>query len=185
MADGDTIEYEGRHLLFGRKANGWEYVSRRYARGVVGVLGLDQRRQVLLVEQWRFPVGQSVFELPAGLAGDEPGREDEPLVTAAKREFLEETGCEAAQWISLGEGCTGAGMTDEKVTLFLACGIQQIRDQSVYGMGRESIRVHRVPLPEVIPFLQDRQEEGASIDFKIFAALYLARQHPAFESDIS
>lgn len=165
---------EGRHLDFWRTAGrGWEFVSRKGSRGVVGIVAVDEERRVLLVEQWREPVAGLVVELPAGIAGDE-GDPDEPLLAAAQRELREETGCVAEEWQELGAGCSSAGLTDEMIVLFLATHLRQVEEREVYGVGQERIRLHRVPGGRLNAFLQERQAAGSQVDFKVYAGVLLA-----------
>lgn len=177
MSSDSQILHTGRFLEM-RSRDGWEFVTRANASGVVGVLAVTALREVLLVEQFRPPIGRAVIELPAGLAGDEPLQKEEPLLTAAKRELLEETGYEARSWYSLGDGPSSAGLTDETVTLFLASGLLKVRELDHFGVGRERIRLYCVPIGEVRDFLAKRQKEGVAVDFKIAAALYLSQTHP-------
>lgn len=165
---------EGRHLDFCRTAGrGWEFVSRKGSRGVVGIVAMDEARRVLLVEQWREPVAGLVVELPAGIAGDE-GDADEPLLAAAQRELKEETGCVAEAWQELGAGCSSAGLTDERIVLFLATHLRQVEEREVYGVGQERIRLYRVPVGRLNAFLQERQAAGSQVDFKVYAGVLLA-----------
>lgn len=174
------VLHAGRFLEL-RSRSGWEYAARSNASGVVGILAVTPSREILLVEQFRPPVGKFVLELPAGLAGDEPLQAGEPLLTAARRELLEETGHEARRWHSLGDGPSSAGLTDETVTLFLATGAIQVRHLEHFGVGNERIVLHRVAIAEVADFLARRQREGVAVDFKIAASLFLAQRHPMME----
>lgn len=174
MSDPSEREiHEGKFLSYRVTDGGWEYVTRSNAKGCVAVLALTDDKRVVLTEQFRPPVGRSVIELPAGLAGDIPLQEDEPLLTAAQRELKEETGYVAKNWTNLGEGTSSAGLTDEFVTLFYATGLTRMGEGG--GTGSEDIRVHYVPQADVPRWCRDRQAEGIRVDFKIFAALYLAR----------
>ncbi|MEQ8849965.1 NUDIX hydrolase [Botrimarina sp.] len=167
--DGDPITlYAGRHLTL-RERDGWEYVSRVTGRPAVGVVAVTDGHEVVLVEQPRPPVGRSVVELPAGLAGDTAGAEDEPLLAAAQRELLEETGYTASRWTELVIGYSTPGLTDEAIQLYLAEGLT--REGPGGGHGGEQITVHHVPLAHVIPWLQQRD---AAADLKLFAGLYAA-----------
>ena len=83
--------------------------------GAVAVLAL-QDDQVLLVNQYRHPVGRRLDELPAGLL-DVSG---EPGLAAAQRELVEEAGYEARQWDVLLDVLTSPGMTDESIRVYLA-----------------------------------------------------------------
>lgn len=181
MEGKDEILSKGRFLATIRTPGGWEYATRVNAKGCVAVLAITDDQHVLLTEQFRPPVGRPVIELPAGLAGDIPLQEDEPLLVAAKRELKEETGYEAKHWSMLLEGTSSAGLTDEVATLFLARGLLKVGEGG--GVDGENIRIHRVPERDVVSWCRDRQAEGKGVDFKIFAALYLARfAHPPRES---
>tara|TARA_R110002096_G_scaffold113697_6_gene246901 strand:- start:1497 stop:2057 length:561 start_codon:yes stop_codon:yes gene_type:complete len=167
------IVHQGRFLTYCQTANGWEYVTRSNARGAVAILAVTDDKRVVLVEQFRPPVGRSVIELPAGLAGDIPLQEEEPLLSAAKRELKEETGYEAKNWRMLSEGTSSAGLTDEFVSMFYATGLTRMTEGG--GVEGENIKVHFVAQMDVPKWCRDRQSEGKYVDFKIFAALYLAR----------
>jgi 8-oxo-dGDP phosphatase len=84
--------------------------------GAVGVVALDDRGRVMVVEQYRHPVGRRLTELPAGLL-DVDG---EPALAAAKRELAEEAGLAADTWHVLVDALTSPGFTDEAIRLYLA-----------------------------------------------------------------
>ena len=84
--------------------------------GAVGIVALDERGRVLLLRQYRHPVGQLLWEPPAGLL-DEPG--EEPLA-AAKRELHEEAHVRAERWNVLLDIFTSPGMSSEAVRIYLA-----------------------------------------------------------------
>ncbi len=169
----DPILHEGRHLIFRSTEHGWEYISRRRVKGCVAILAMTDDKRVVLTEQFRPPVGRRVIELPAGLAGDIPLQEDEPLVVAAKRELKEETGYEARNWTVLTEGPSSAGQSDEVITFFYATGLTKMTEGG--GVGGEEISVHYVHQADIPAWCRDRQRAGVLVDSKIFAALYLAR----------
>jgi ADP-ribose pyrophosphatase len=93
--------------------------------GAAGVLPLLPDGRVLLVRQHRHAVGKSLWEIPAGKL--EAGEES---LSCAKRELLEETGCEAASWERISSFYTSPGFTDERMTLFLARDVESIADRS-------------------------------------------------------
>ena len=126
---------------------------------------------LLLVEQRRVAVHGQVIELPAGLVGDTAAARGEPLVTAARRELIEETGYEAERMIELASGPIAVGVTSEVVTFFHAQGLRRIGAGG--GDDTEEIVVHEVPLDELHPWLAARRRDGALVDPKLFAGLYL------------
>ncbi len=93
-------------------------VLRQYVRhtGAVGILALDEHDRVLLVRQYRHPVGYELYELPAGLL-DVPG---EPPVDCARRELAEEADLTAARWDVLIDWFNSPGGSDEAIRVFLA-----------------------------------------------------------------
>jgi ADP-ribose pyrophosphatase len=74
--------------------------------------------QVLLLKQYRYAVGGTLYEIPAGRL--EPGELPE---ACARRELLEETGCTAEFLAPLTSMFTTPGFTDERIHLFLATGL--------------------------------------------------------------
>ncbi len=94
--------------------------GREYIRhpGGVGIVALTDDRQVLLVQQHRYPYGEVVTEIPAGKR--DPG---EAPLTTAQRELEEETGMQAEEWVPLGAMYPSPGYTDEVDYLFLATGL--------------------------------------------------------------
>jgi ADP-ribose pyrophosphatase len=84
--------------------------------GAVGVLALDAADRVLLIRQYRHPVGYLLWEAPAGLR-DVAG---EPLQATAQRELIEETGYGAETWHVLVDTFTSPGMSNERMRIFLA-----------------------------------------------------------------
>ena len=108
-----------------QKIGNWEFVSRTTRRPAVAIVAIDKEDHLILVEQFRPPVDSNVIELPAGLAGDVVGAEDEPLLAAAKRELEEETGYTSNQWRRVTNGLSSAGLTDESTEIFVAEGIEK------------------------------------------------------------
>jgi len=90
--------------------------------GAVAVLAMDKQRNIVMVYQYRHPVGRRLWELPAGLLdlGGEP-----PHISAA-RELKEEAGLEATDWRVLVDLITAPGFSDESVRVYLATGITDV-----------------------------------------------------------
>jgi ADP-ribose pyrophosphatase len=163
------ILFRGKFLNLVKK-EGWEFVERVGSTGIVAIVAITDQNELILVEQYRAPVGKRVIELPAGLVGDVKGEESEELVKAAQRELLEETGYEASQWSFLTEGPPSAGLSSEVISFFKARNLKRIHEGG--GDGNESIQVHMVPLSDIKSWLRKKEKEGALIDYKIYAGLY-------------
>jgi 8-oxo-dGTP pyrophosphatase MutT (NUDIX family) len=90
--------------------------------GAVAVLALDDDNRVMLVYQYRHPLGRRLWELPAGLLdlGGEP-----PHITAA-RELKEEAGLAATDWRTLVDLDSAPGFSDESVRVYLATGLSDV-----------------------------------------------------------
>ncbi len=85
-------------------------------RPSVGVVALNAAREVVLVGQWRYPVGRYSWEIPRG--GSMP--EESDLEAVARRELREETGVEADCWQRLGALDLNNGVTTDVEHLYLA-----------------------------------------------------------------
>ena len=83
--------------------------------GAVVILPVLDAEHVVLLKNFRFVIGETLWEVPAGTV--EP---NEPLEACARRELLEETGYQAAKWRSLGYLYASPGVMDEKLHLFIA-----------------------------------------------------------------
>jgi ADP-ribose pyrophosphatase len=153
-------------------ANGWEWVERVNTTGAVVIAAVTENRELVLVEQYRIPMGHAVIELPAGLAGDEAGMEHEEWAEAARRELLEETGYAADRLEFCTEGPSSAGLATEVYALYVARNARRVGPGG--GVEKEEIRVHLVPLDGVHAWLEDRRRHGLMVDPKIYAGLYFA-----------
>jgi 8-oxo-dGTP pyrophosphatase MutT (NUDIX family) len=89
-------------------------------RPSVGIVALNANREIVLVGQWRYPLGRYSWEIPRG--GSMPGESD--LQAVARRELREETGVEADCWHSLGAVDVNNGVTSDVEHLFLATGLK-------------------------------------------------------------
>jgi ADP-ribose pyrophosphatase len=167
------ILFHGRFLDLAAIGS-WEFVQR--TRGSpVGLIAVTPGDAIVLISQFRIPIQKTIIEIPAGLIGDSVPKAGEaaPVETweiAAARELREETGWTAGHFEKLSEGPTSAGLTSECVTFVRATGLVKAGEQE--PDGDEQITVHEVPLAGVDAWLRAREEEGALIDPKIWAALY-------------
>ena len=109
--------------------------------GAVAIVALDDDGNVVLVYQYRHPIGRRLWELPAGLLdmGDEA-----PHLTAA-RELEEEVGLAAAHWQTLVDVDSAPGFSDESVRIFLATGLTDIGRPEAHDEEADLV-VERIPL---------------------------------------
>jgi len=130
--------------------------------GAVAVVAVDEQGQVVLVRQYRHPVGRPLDELPAGKL--EPG--EDPLL-AAQRELEEETGLLAGAWRQVGDFFTAPGFADERMRLYLA---QDLRPGRLNPDEDEELQTFRLNLRDAAR----AAAEGRFQDAKTIAGLLLA-----------
>lgn len=157
----DTIEDAGG------KRHPREIVEHPGAVCIIPVVDQD----VLMVRQWRTPVGQVLLELPAGALDrlDDGTIEDPEL--AAPRELEEETGYRATGWRKLGRFWTAPGFTDEEMHLYLATGLELARDYRGPDVDEYLDLVH-VPWRDAVAMADGGEMEDAKTIVGLF---WLAR----------
>lgn len=168
MTEAETL-FAGRWLRM-RRRGAWEYVERVNPKGAVIIVALTPADEVLLVEQFRVPIGARTIEMPAGLVGDIEGSEHEGIVESAHRELLEETGWRAGRIEVVMGGPSSAGMSTEVMTFARAFDLTRVHEGG--GDATEEITVHRVPRDDCATFLAGRMARGYAIDPKLYAGLY-------------
>ena len=168
MIDSDAPEevmWAGRFIAAKRRGR-WEYVGRANGIGAAVIVAIDDGH-VLLVEQYRVPLGRACIELPAGLVGDDAA--GEAAAVAAARELEEETGYRAGNMTSLGEYHSSPGMVSESFTLFRAGELTRVGDGG--GVPGEEIIVHRVALADLAGFVAAQRAAGKAVDVKLLLLL--------------
>ncbi|ALJ14793.1 NUDIX hydrolase [Sphingopyxis macrogoltabida] len=157
--------WEGKFVTVKQQGT-WEYVSRSRGIHAAVILAIDEAadgRHVVLVEQYRVPMGRNCIELPAGLVGDDTAGEAAEI--AAERELEEETGYRAANWRTVGEFFSSPGMVSESFTLLVAKELTKVGEGG--GVDSEDIVVHRVPLGGIEDFVAAKRAEGCGIDVRV------------------
>lgn len=89
------------------------------------VMAINDKKQMLLVKQWREPIKQLTLEIPAGLI--DPS--DASPLDAMKRELNEEGGYRADYWEEVTEFYSSPGFTDEKLYLFYCDTLTKLEDK--------------------------------------------------------
>lgn len=140
--------------------------------GAVAIVALDGDGNLVLVYQYRHPIGRRLWELPAGLLdmGDEP-----PHLTAA-RELEEETGLAAEHWQPLIDVDSAPGFSDESVRIFLATGLTEIGRPDAHDEEADLV-VKRVPLADAVQMVFDGEIVNALAVAGILAAAQLKEVH--------
>ncbi|HEY8474429.1 MAG TPA: NUDIX hydrolase [Natronosporangium sp.] len=132
---------------------GGEVVARDYLRhvGAVAVVALDEQQRVVLVRQYRHPVGAELWELPAGLA-DVAG--EQPREVAA-RELAEEADLRAGTIEPLVDIHPSPGVSDERIRIFLARELTPTDAPHQREHEEATLTVSRVPLDEAVKMIFD------------------------------
>lgn len=131
--------------------------------GAAAVAALDDAGSIILVQQYRTPVGRLTLEIPAGKfdhAGEDP-------LLCAQRELSEETGLTARNWRKLTVLETTPGFCDERIHIYLATGLTQ---GETHPDEDEFVAVTRMPLAQAVAAVMD----GSIRDAKTALAVMMA-----------
>jgi ADP-ribose pyrophosphatase len=138
--------------------------------GAVAIIPLDGE-DILLVRQFRTPVGRVLLELPAGTLDRLPDGSTEDPGVAAARELAEEVGQTAGTWRSLGTFYSAPGFTDELMRLYLAADLTPIEGYTGPEPD-ERLALVRIPWREALAMSEDGRIEDAK---SLVGLLRLAR----------
>jgi len=132
--------------------------------GGVVVAAIKDDNKILAVKQFRYPLKQTIIELPAGKL-----EKDENPDFAAARELEEETGYKANIWKSLGYIYTSPGYSDEKLYLYLAKDLEFVGEHPDDG---EVLKTYEFPLDEFIEKVKSGEISDAKTVCAIMRAFY-------------
>lgn len=153
-------------------------MTRQYVEhpGAAAVVAIDDEERVVLIQQYRHPIKERDWEIPAGLL-DVAG---EPPMETAKRELTEEADLAADRWQHLVSMHTTPGGNDEVVHLFLARGLRAVETDFEREHEESDMRLERVPLAKVIDgVLAGRLRNGILATGALAAAEVLRREASA------
>jgi ADP-ribose pyrophosphatase len=183
MPDDDLIErtverrvlHRGRFITF-RIDTIEDADGGRHTREVVGHPGAVcivplNGDEVVMVRQYRTPVGRVLLELPAGTLDRRPDGSVEPPEEAAPRELREETGYDARDWRALGRFWSAPGFTEELMHLYLATDLVPLEGYSGPDPD-ERLVVERVRWRDALAMAEDGRISDAKT---IVGILRLAR----------
>ncbi len=166
----EEVMWQGKFVTAKRRGR-WEYASRSRGIRAAAIIAIDGDH-LILVSQYRVPLGKQCLEIPAGLIGDHAGQENEGTLAAAHRELEEETGYSAERFETVGDFYSSPGMVSESFTLLRAHGLKQIGDGG--GTPGEDITVHRVLLSKLADYVEAWRAEGHGVDVRIAMLLMMA-----------
>lgn len=161
----DTVRYAGSEFV------------REYVRhtGAAAVVALDENEQVVLIQQYRHPIRERDWEIPAGLL-DVAG---EPPAETAARELAEEVDLVAARWQPLVSIHTTPGGNDEIVHIFLARDLSDAPRAFEREDEEADMTVVRVPLADAVTaFIEGRLRNGI-LGAGVLAAAEVLRREAA------
>lgn len=108
--------------------------------GAVAIAAITDKQEIILVRQFRPPIGKYVLSLPAGLID-----KNKDVLEIAKDELFEEAGFTAKRWKLARVMFNSAGILNEKVILFLAEGLRDVGAENNIHEG-ENIDVIKMPI---------------------------------------
>jgi 8-oxo-dGTP pyrophosphatase MutT (NUDIX family) len=118
------------------------YGTIHFKTHAIGIVPIDENGNVILVGQYRFPLGAYSWEIPEG-----GGPHSAPTLESAQRELLEECGLAARRWAEILGMDVSNSVTDERGSVFLAWDLSETPAQPD---ETEKLEVVRIPFWEAV-----------------------------------
>ena len=134
--------------------------------GAVCVIPVNDRLEVIMERQYRYPIDRVIWEIPAGKL-DSP---QEDRLSAIQRELREETGYTADEWTMIGEFYGACAYTDERISMYLARGLHA---GTRHLDEDELLDVVAVPLTELVDMVMSGEITDAKTQVAILKAARL------------
>ena len=136
--------------------------------GAVAVLPMNDDGEILLIKQYRHPVGMALWEIPAGLLDVE----GEDFVAGAARELAEEADLVAARWNVLADFFNSPGSSSEAIRIYLARGLSDVPGHELHERTDEEaeIELHWIPLDDAVRAVLEGRLHNPSAVVGILAA---------------
>lgn len=158
-----TVRHESVELPDGRIAP--DYYVFEYPDWI-NVIAITKDGQFLLIDQYRHGLGETDYEIVAGVA--DPA--DSSMMAAAQRELMEETGYGGGEWSELMIVAPNPGSQNNITYCFLATGVEPIGEQQLDAT--EDIRVHLLSRDEVLELLRTNQIKQALMAAPLWRYFY-------------
>jgi ADP-ribose pyrophosphatase len=136
--------------------------------GAVAVLPMNDRGEVLLIKQYRHPVGMDLWEIPAGLLDVE----GEDFVAGAARELAEEADLIAGTWNVLADFFNSPGSSSEAIRIYLARDLSDVPGHELHVRTDEEaeIELHWIPLDDAVAAVLEGRLHNPSAVVGVLAA---------------
>lgn len=151
-------EYISRHPYFTARKDGYQTPAGKKVDpyfvvelpASVCAVAVTEDAKVILVKQYRHPIGEEMLEIPGGFidAGEDPQK-------AIARELLEETGYSFDEYIPLGKTAANPGVLNNYTYIFLATGGKKTAEQQLDA--NEEIQLHFLEIEELRKMLLENK----------------------------
>lgn len=170
----EEINFSGKFLEFSTLNIEWwnkyEMVKRKWWKNAVAcIISHISNKTYILIEQFRYPIGQKTLELVAWVCD-----KDKSEIDIIQEEVIEETWYKNILSVDFLANCTNsAWLTSETTKVYYVQVDWKREEQDLWEM--EDIQVIEVWIQEINNFIKSKIESGVLIDPKIFVGLYMSK----------